>query len=187
MYCKLLIATVMATMALTMAGAARAQAPGQIPTQPQPVLVPIPTRTYIGFNPLGLPADVGTAELETAVAPGLTLGGVASYIDADDRRFTTFDFKARYYPAGIVLRGTSVGASAGYTRFSNSVNGTRQALDAPTLGILVDHNWVYGQDQHFLIGSGVGVKRVLASSADRARADVDRAVFTVRLIVGFAF
>lgn len=182
---KILIAigpiAAMAAMSLV-SSAAYGQAP-----PPSPSLVPIPTRTYIGFNPLGLPADIGTAELETAVAPGMTLGGVASYIDADDRRFTTFDFNARYYPAGIVLRGASVGASAGYTRFSNVVNGTRQELSAPTLGILVDYNWMYGRDQHFLIGSGIGAKRVLASGTDRDRANVDRAVFTVRLIVGFAF
>lgn len=163
---------------------------GQAPSA-SPPLIPIPTRTYIGFNPLGLPADIGTAELETAVAPGVTFGGVASYIDVDSHRFTTFDFKARYYPAGVVLRGTSVGVSAGYTKFSNVVTtagvDTRQELNAPTLGILVDHNWIYGRDQRFLIGSGVGAKRVLASSADRDRADVDRAIFTVRLIVGFAF
>lgn len=166
-----------------------ARAAAQAPSTPGPV--PIPTRTYVGFNPLGLPTDIGTAELETAVAPGVTLGGVASYIDVDNQRFTTFDFKARYYPAGIVLRGTSVGVTAGYTRFSNLVGGiageTRQELNAPTLGILLDHNWIYGRDQRFLIGTGVGAKRVLASTTERERADVDRAIFTVRLIVAFAF
>lgn len=150
-------------------------------------LVPIPSRTYIGFNPIGLPADIGTVEIENAIAPGITVGGVGSYIDVDHHRFTTFDFKVRYYPGEIVLRGYAIGGSVGYTRFSNVVDGTRQALDAPTIGIIFDRNWIYGRGQHFVVGTGVGAKRVLASSAERERADVDRAVVTARLILGFAF
>ncbi len=150
-------------------------------------LIPIPTRTVIGFNPLGLPADIGTIEIENAIAPGITVGGVGSAIDVDHDRFTTLEFKLRYYPGDVVLRGWSVGATGGVSRFSNLVDGTRQALTAPTLGIVVDYNWVLGRSQHFVLGTGVGAKRVLASNSDRTRADVDRAVGTVRFIAGVAF
>jgi hypothetical protein len=149
--------------------------------------VPLPSWTYIGINPVGVPADIGTVELETGVVQGVTVGGVASYIDVSDTRFTTFDFKFRYYPAEVVLRGYSVGATVGVTRFSNNVNGTRESLTAPTIGVIVDYNWLFGRDQHFLVGTGIGAKRVLAGKAERDRADVDRAVFTARLIVGYAF
>lgn len=154
---------------------------------PAPVLIPIPTRTYIGINPIGLPVDIGTVEVETAVAPGVTIGGVGSYIAVSEPRYTTFDFKVRYYPGEIVLRGLSLGASAGYTHFSNNPSGVRQTLDAPTLGIIADYNWLYGREQHFLIGTGLGAKRVLASESERQRVDIDRAIVTARLIVGFAF
>jgi hypothetical protein len=158
-------------------------------------LIPIPTRTYIGFNPVGLPFDIATVELETAVAPGFTVGGAGSYIDVGDPKFTTAEFKVRYYPGEVVLRDFSVGATLGFTHFSNKVdvttpNGggqTRETLDAPTLGIIVDHNWLYGREQHFLIGTGVGAKRVLASAGERDRVGIDRAIFTLRLIIGFAF
>jgi hypothetical protein len=154
-------------------------------------LVPIPSRTYIGINPIGVPADIGTVELESGVAQGVTLGGVASYIDVSGSRFTTFDFKFRYYPAEVVLRGYSVGATVGVTRFSNDVGndvgGSREALTAPTVGVILDYNWLYGREQHFLLGTGIGAKRVLAGQSERDRADVDRAVFTARLIVGYAF
>jgi hypothetical protein len=166
---------------LAAAGAARA------PAQAPDGRVAIPTRTYVAFNPVGLPADVATFEIENAVASGITVGGVSSYIDVDDRRFTTFDFKVRYYPGEVVLRDWSVGGSFGFTRFSNIVSGVRQTLDAPTLGIIVDRNWVYGRGGHFVIGTGVGAKRVIASSVDRDRADVQRAIVTGRLIIGFAF
>jgi hypothetical protein len=150
-------------------------------------LVPIPTRTYIGINPVGLPFDIATVEIESAVAPGFTLGGVGSYIDVGDPRFTTAEFKARYYPGDVVLRGPSIGATVGFTHFSNNPHGVRQTLDAPTLGIIGDYNWLYGREQHFLVGTGIGAKRVLVSSSERDRVDLDRAIFTVRLILGFVF
>jgi hypothetical protein len=141
----------------------------------------------VAFNPLGLPADIATIEIENAIAAGITLGGVASYIDVDNHRFTTFDVKMRYYPSEIVLRGWAIGGSLGYTKFSNLVNGSRESLAAPTIGIILDRNWVYGRGGHFVVGTGVGAKRVVASSPERSRADVERAVVTGRLIIGFAF
>jgi hypothetical protein len=149
--------------------------------------IPIPTRSYIGFNPLGLPANVFTLELENAVAAGITVGGVASYIDVDHSRYTTADFKVRYYPSEVVLRGFAVGATAGVTRYSNVVDTVRQSLSAPTIGILLDYNWLLGRSERFLVGTGIGAKRVLASSSERKRADVDYATITMRLILGFAF
>ncbi len=181
---RILAALVSCALLAGAATSALAQAPAaQVPAG----LVPIPSRTYIGFNPVGLPADVATFEVENAVAQGITVGGVGSYIDVSDQRFTTFDFKVRYYPGEVVLRDWAIGATIGYTRFSNLVNGTREELNAPTLGIILDRNWLYGRGQHFLIGTGVGAKRIIASTADRNRADVERAIVTARLTVGYAF
>jgi hypothetical protein len=149
--------------------------------------VPIPTQTYIGFNPLGLPTNIFTLELENAVSSGLSVGAVGSYIDVDHSRYTTADVKVRYYPSEIVLRGFAVGVSAGVTRFSNEVNDVRQSLSAPTAGILLDYNWLLGRSERFLVGTGIGAKRVLASQSERQRAHVDYARVTTRLILGFAF
>lgn len=149
--------------------------------------VPIPTQTYVGINPLGLPANIFTLEVENAVASGVTLGGVGSYIDVDRSRFTTAEFKVRYYPGEVVLRGLAVGVSAGVTRYSNVVDGERQSLAAPTAGILLDYNWLLGRSERFLVGTGIGAKRVLAAESERRRANVDYATVTTRLILGFAF
>ena len=179
---------ILAALSFALLAGASTRALAQAPASQAPVgLVPIPSRTYIGFNPVGLPADVATFEIENAVAQGITVGGVGSYIDVNDQRFTTFDFKVRYYPGEVVLRDWAIGATVGYTRFSNLVNGIREPLNAPTLGIVLDRNWLYGRGQHFLIGTGVGAKRIIASSAERDRADVERAIVSARLIVGFAF
>jgi hypothetical protein len=150
-------------------------------------LIPIPTRTYVGINPVGLPFDIATIELESGVAPGVTLGGVGSYINVGHPNFTTAEFKVRYYPGEVVLRGPSVGATFGISHITNGSDDNKQSLTTPTVGIIADYNWLYGREQHFLIGTGVGAKRVLASEADRDRVDIDRAIFTARLIVGFVF
>ena len=149
--------------------------------------VPIPTQTYIGFNPLGVPANVFTLELENAVTSGITVGAVGSYIDFDKSRYTTADFKVRYYPGEVVLRGFAVGVSAGATRYSHVVSDVRQSLSAPTAGILLDYNWLLGRSERFLVGTGIGAKRILASESERQRAKVDYATVTTRLILGFAF
>jgi len=150
-------------------------------------LIPIPTRTYVGINPVGLPFDIATIELESGIAPGVTLGGVGSYINVGHPNFTTGEFKVRYYPGEVVLRGPSVGATFGISHITNGSGDGRESLTTPTLGIIADYNWLYGREEHFLIGTGIGAKRVLASEADRDRVDIDRAIFTARLIIGFVF
>lgn len=154
--------------------------------------VRLPSQTYIAINPIGVVGDIGTVELESGIVQGVTLGGVASYIDVEDIRFTTFDFKVRYYPAEVVLRDWSIGGTVGFTRVSNLVDldtggQSRESLSAPTIGLIVDKNWLTGRGQHFLIGTGVGAKRLLTSKSDRDRVDIGRAIFTARLVIGYAF
>ncbi len=126
------------------------------------------------------------------------MGGLGSLTAADDDRYLTFEFKARYYPGEVVLRGFSVGLSAGSLRYSTLVDNsaigprfgsrTRQQLTAPTIGVLTDYNWLLGTSHRFLVGTGLGAKRILASRDDRARVgDLDRAYLTARFIVGLAF
>jgi hypothetical protein len=175
------------SLALTLGCTARAAALAGATTTPAQTLVPIPSRTYIAVNPMGLALDIATVEVENAVAQGVTVGGVGSYINIEDARFTTFDFKVRYYPGDVVLRDWSLGGTIGYTRFSNLVNGTRETLNAPTLGIIVDRNWMPGRGQHVVIGTGLGLKRIITSSEERTRVDMERALVTGRLIIGWAF
>ena len=181
---KSLIVLAITTLATVTARAAAQE-------RPSSNAIPIPSLTYIGFNPIGLPFDVGTLEAETGVANGLTLGGVASYIDVDNWRFTTFEAKGRYYPGGVVLRGPSVGATLGWSHIAHRVStdsgAVRNTLSAPTLGILFDYNWILGRDQRLLVGTGVAVKRLLASEASRKDVGVWPAIPTGRLILGFAF
>ena len=159
-------------------------------------LVPIPYRSYVGFNPLGIPFDIFVLEAESGIAQGVTMGGVGSYVSVNHDRYTTFEFKARYYPGEVVLQGFSLGMTAGYLGFSTpsrSIASTtgemtaRDKLNAPTIGVIVDYNWLLGQQRRFVVGTGVGAKRVLASADDRQRVGLDRALLTARFTVGLAF
>ena len=134
----------------------------------------------------------------TAVSNAATIGVLGSYNDIDDRRYTTFDTRFKYYPNEIAMRGFAVGLSLGYTKFKGDgtivdpVTGTSSSapnsvLNAGTLGVLVDYNWTQGPSQRFVIGTGVGAKRVLASQEKRDLVGLDRAYVTARFVVGLLF
>jgi hypothetical protein len=150
-----------------------------------PERIPIPYRTYVAVNPLGIPFDIASGEIESAVAQGITVGGLASYTSIEHDRYTTFDAKVRYYPGEIVLRGFSIGASVGHTRFTTS--GVDGSLSYPTIGLLVDYNFMLGAAGRFVIGTGAGAKRVIASASERDPFGVDRATVTFRFVMGIAF
>ena len=95
--------------------------------------------------------------------------------------------------AEVVLNGFSLGLSVGRTHFSTvtdvPISGAeeRTTLDFPTIGVLVDYNWMLGARRRFLVGTGLGAKRVLVSSERRDRVGLDPAYMTGRFVVGLAF
>jgi hypothetical protein len=60
-------------------------------------------------------------------------------------------------------------------------------LDTPTFGVILDYNWMLGAQRRFIVGTGIGAKRILASSDERDRVNLDRAQITGRFTVGIAF
>ncbi|HET9423972.1 MAG TPA: hypothetical protein VFO55_01270 [Gemmatimonadaceae bacterium] len=174
---------------------------GQLMAQNSPQMSPaaaVPQwRSFIGANPLGIPFDIVSVEAETAISSGGTVGLVAAYNDFDDTRFTTFDLRGKYYPGEVAMRGFAVGLSLGttkfngfdYTRPGDPVTGEppRATLQAPTLGVLVDYNWAQGPSQRFIVGTGIGAKRILASEEKRRPLDLERAYITGRFVIGLLF
>lgn len=179
-----------ATIAPVLASSAQAQNQGTI--------YPVPYRAFIGINPLGIPFDIGALEVEGVMLPGVTIAGALSYsaIDDDDDggsdpRFVSGDLKVRYYPGEVALKGFGVGLGLGFTKYSElRTVGTvtqREELTAPTISVLADYNFLLGARQRFVVGTGIGAKRLLASEADRERAGAPRAYPFVRFVLGFAF
>ncbi len=148
-------------------------------------------RGIVAANPLGIPLDIVSLELEGAVAPGVTAGFAANYIAPGDPSFLTADAKLRYYPGEVALKGFSVGLGFGLVKYSDKVfTGsieTSESLTAPALSILTDYNWMIGAKQRFVVGAGLGAKRLLASKADRDRLDAPRAYPFARFVIGLAF
>lgn len=159
-------------------------------------------RSLVGFNPLGIPFDVVSIEAETLLQQGITIGGAASYVAWDDddcegcsggERFTSADLKVRYYPGEVVLRGLSVGLSLGVTKYSERVpdvnfqTSSRETLTSPTIGVLVDYNFLLGAQRRFLVGTGIGAKRLLNRDTDIANFDPPRAYPFARFAIGLAF
>lgn len=157
-----------------------------------PARTPIPYTTYVAINPLGIPFDIAAAEIESGVANGITVGGVASYTALGDDRYTTVDLKVRYYPSEVVLDGLSFGVSLGRTHFTTPIDtgfgaSVRRAKDYTTLGLIGDYNWLLGARKRFIVGTGIGLKRVLLNSDERKSFGIDQPVFTARFVLGLAF
>jgi len=163
-----------------------------LPARGQSSRIPIPYRTYVAVNPLGIPFNIAAAEIESAVASGITLGGAASYTALSHDRYTTFDAKFRYYPSEVVLQGLAIGASLGHSRYSTLVGSAtgdvRSGMDYNTIGLLVDYNFLLGARKRFLLGTGVGAKRILGGNDDeRDRLGLSNPLLTVRFVLGLAF
>jgi hypothetical protein len=175
----------LATIVVAHGGAGRAAA--QTPAG-RTTLIPIPLTTYVAFNPSMVVFDFGSVEFESGVAQGITIGGVGSYMANKRDHYSSGDFNLRFYPEQVILRGVSIGLSGGVLRYSNRDSaGGRPAITTPTIGLRADYNWLIGPSPRFVVGTGLGVKRVLASETDRRRVDIDRSYFTARFVVGYAF
>ena len=180
-----------AVLGAIVASAARAQTSAPRPT----------VRQTLAVNPLALPFGGISAEYERAIGPSgfaLGVGGTANFagrfdLSQSDGEFASIQGKLKYYPAENGLRGFSVGGTAGLAHgrgygiapptdvyycapgtscFVPTVI-TRPRVTAPTLGAVIDYNWLIGRRRRFLVGIGLGARRVLGSATTReVRGDV---------------
>jgi hypothetical protein len=146
-------------------------------------------RTVITLNPLGIPFEYFSGELER-IMTGLTTAGItASYLGLSDDSYATLEGKLRFYPNEEAPKGFSVGLSGGITRVEGEIfNGTdidRTSETRPTIGVIIDYNWILGKTRRFLVGAGVGAKRIIGASGDII--DVEVGYPTARFQVGFLF
>lgn len=186
---------------LTLVIAASLLSAGSLAAQsPSPAMSPSAAapqwRSFLGANPLGIPFDIVSVEAETAVSTGGTIGALASYNDIDNKRYQTIDARFKYYPGEIAMQGFAMGLSLGYTKFTSELatqpipsptTPARGELKATTLGVLIDYNWAQGPTQRFVVGTGVGAKRILAAKDKREAIGLDRAYVTARFVVGLLF
>ena len=146
-------------------------------------------RTAFAINPLGIPFEIVSVELESAVHDAFTLAGNFSYFSPDAFTRSSFEVKGRLYPNERAPRAFSVGVGLGAvnTRENVAVDAVVTKVDKtyPSLGVYVDYNWLLGKNGRFYVGTGVGAKRILGD-----RDDFDDAPFvygTARFLIGVAF
>lgn len=148
---------------------------------------PRANRTAISINPLGLPFEWFSAELEQKASGTITVGASMSYFGLiDDVSYLSVDGKVRLYPNEDALRGFSIGITAGLVRVAEDYSdGSDRSEAAPSFGVVADYNWMLGRTKRVLVGAGVGAKRILGDGDDFS--DANFTYPTLRFQVGLLF
>ena len=189
-----------ATTALALLAALHVDsAAAQANPRPAPV-VPEAYRYTVGGSPFLPLAGVVSGEFETALgAPGFSLGaGGLLDLSGNDDRFSSLQAKVKYYPNELTLKGFAVGLTLGVLSardeesdfvcgpFDCTSGPTRRTTETkPTFGVVIDYNWLLGRQKRFVVGAGVGARRVLGSLDERS--PLERVWPDGRLVVGWAF
>jgi hypothetical protein len=151
----------------------------------------------VAINPIGAIFQVYSGEIERSLVPGLSLGASGSYWGAGssfedgsaDVSYLSVDGKLRYYPGGVSLQGFSFGGTFGYTTLAGSLTDesgrSTDRGEALSAGVVLDYNWLLGENRRFLVGTGIGAKRLLPIGVETDGISI--AYPTLRLSVGYAF
>ena len=167
------------------------------------------TQTF-AINPIALPFGLFSAEYERVAGSGFTVGVGGSYFDGaalddeddgdDDARSAWFEGKVLYYPNEVAFRGFSAGLTLGYVNERRSVydgvvyGPTGEITTRPegsvsegaaTLGVLLDYNWLLGRRRRFVVGTGIGARRVLKDVEPGS--PLSQVYPDGRLVLGLAF
>jgi hypothetical protein len=181
---------VVPVVAYAQAAAPQQTIDGRLVSSQQPTDVAGSRRRVFAINPLGIPFEVVSVEFEAALNDAFSLAANFSYFSPDEYTRSSFEAKGRLYPNERGLRGFSVGLGLGAVNTRENVvefDGTEVKMDEtyPSIGVYVDYNWLLGKSDRFLVGTGVGAKRILGESDD-----FDQAPFvygTARFLIGVAF
>jgi hypothetical protein len=146
----------------------------------------------LSIQPIDAMLTVYAGEAEVAVSRSVTLGVGGTYWGPDitdgDFRYLSGDVKLRYYPDARPFQGFSFGGSVGVTHINGSDNASQSTGSAsgPSIGVMLDYNWLLGAQKGFYVGLGAGAKAVFISDKDIS----DNATVrypTARISVGWAF
>ena len=144
------------------------------------------------IQPISAMLTVYAGEAELAMSRSTTIGVGGTYWSPDvidgDFNYLSGDLKIRYYPEGHAFQGFSFGGSVGVTRLTASDNSssTGSSASGPSIGVMLDYNWLLGAEKSFYVGLGLGAKTLFIS--DKSVADEATLHYpTFRLSVGWGF
>jgi len=148
--------------------------------------------TVLSIQPIDAMLTVYAGEAEIALSRSVTLGVGGTYwgpnITDGDFRYVSGDLKFRYYPEEKPFQGFSFGGSVGLTQIKATDDASQSTGSAsgPSIGVMLDYNWLLGAQKAFYVGLGAGAKAVFISDKDIS----DNATVrypTLRISVGWAF
>lgn len=134
----------------------------------------------LSFNPVGMMMEFYNAEYEVRVSDAVTAGAGASrrgwylFGEGESPRLNGDAF-VRYYPSGSAFNGLALGLKVGGTRLPNE-------RTLPGFGFDVNHS--YAWNDHLVMSSGFGMKRLVGRQGPD---DGQALITTVRLNVGIGF
>lgn len=177
------------TVVVLFAAASLLADPSCIQAQQKPP-APRSGRTLLSINPLGLPFQYVSSEVEQRLSGLATLGGSVSYLRVDNGSYVSLEAKLRLYPNEEAFKGFSVGVAAGLSTVSASDAGPRgdenKTQTAPTFAVIADYNWFLGKTKRVLVGTGLGAKRIFASDRNDF-GGINFAYPTARFQIGVLF
>jgi hypothetical protein len=126
-------------------------------------------------------------EYEQGMGDSSTWGMALSHFEWSDRKYSSFDVRARYYLEGQPLKGLAVGTLLGLTRAgpedpeADSPRGSSLALG---VGFTAEQQWLLGDEERLALTVETGGKRLFyVQDREGAR----RVLPILRLSIGWAF
>jgi hypothetical protein len=151
------------------------------------------SKQVLSIQPLSLVFGFYSGEYERAASKAVTWGLGANYWsigDSDDEvSYTSTEFKLRYYPEGQALRGFSFGGSAGLSsvKGASGSSGVRKTETVPSLGVLLEYQWLMGEKKNFSVALGAGAKALFIGADEYNSSDFTAKYPTARISVGLAW
>ena len=150
-------------------------------------------RNVISIQPLNAMMTVFAGEYEHGLGKAASWGIGATYWDAGDEsvselKYSSADVKVRYYPQGTTLQGFSIGGSVGFTQAKETAGSTETSQSAPSLGVLLEYQWLMGAKKSFSMSLGAGAKALFLDEDNfSSGGDFTARYPTARISIGYAW
>jgi hypothetical protein len=147
----------------------------------------------LSIQPINAVFTAYSAEYEHQLTAASTFGVGGTFFnvgdDIDEVTYKSADVKLRYYPNGTALMGFSFGGSAGYSSISgtDANDGSDISVSGPSLGVLLEYQWLMGVQRNVSVALGAGAKAVFVKDADFTSDSFVTRYPTVRVSIGYAF
>jgi hypothetical protein len=147
----------------------------------------------LSIQPINAVFTAYSAEYERQLGGASTFGVGGTFFDAGDAgdklTYKSGDVKLRYYPEGTALMGFSFGATGGFSSVTGTDNtsGNETTVSGPTLGFLLEYQWLMGVQRNVAVALGAGAKAVFVKDTDFSNDSFSARYPTVRVSIGYAF